>query len=160
MAKIAGSVWVDGSTLHYVDKNNAEWFFTGTVVASPAGAPVVGSIWVSGSFVNYIDSLNRVRQLPVVLVTSRVGVGAVSGSIWVDTAANTNFSLHFIDASQNEQAAHGDGGHTDVTHGDVLASHTDAHSDTTVTHTDVAHQDVAASHTDVAAHSDGVHSDV
>jgi hypothetical protein len=158
MAKKAGSLWVDGTTLHYVDKVGVEWFFTGTAGSTPAGAKI-GSLWIddSTSTMHYIDGSGVDRAVKVSAVADRSGVGALKGSFWVETTANTNYSLHGVDNVHVEQAAHDDT-HGDVAHSDVAASHNDvaaSHSD--VAHADGGHNDVA--HSDVASHADCAHHD-
>jgi hypothetical protein len=152
MAKVAGSLWVDGTQLHYVDKSGNEWYFVGTAGSTPAGA-IVGSIWVdsASSTIHYIDSVGVDRAVAVEAGANRAGAGALPGSIWVDTVAAVNKSLHAINNIQIEQTAH-----TDI-HNDIAASHTDTHGDAAPTHGDVApghldHTDSPSSHGDVAHH--------
>ena len=142
MVKVAGSMWVDGSTLHYIDPLGSEWYFTGTAGTTPGGA-IVGSIWVdSGNgTIHYIDASGVDRAVAVESGSSRSGVGAVRGSLWVDTVDSANNAVHTIDNLQVERIAH-----TDITVS-IPASHTDTHGDAAAVHSDVA-----------ASHSDG-HSD-
>lgn len=105
MAKTPGSIWVDGAQLHFVDKNGAQWYFTGTDTGASVGSAVQGSFWVSGDFLYYISGAPATcRRLPATVVAYRAG--ATAGSPWVDTGASAISSLHYIDASGYEQSAY------------------------------------------------------
>ncbi len=107
MAKIAGSIWVDGITFHYVDKNGAEWTFTGVDTGASVGS-VVGSFWISDvdATIRYIDNVNHQRKIISIPGVNRTDVGAIIGSLWVESTANTDYSLTFIDASHIQRSTH------------------------------------------------------
>jgi hypothetical protein len=163
MAKTAGSIWVEGDNLCYIDQTGVEWQIVGSLVSN--GPYVPGSLWVElESGLHYVGASGKEFLTP--LYQGHVDAAAVSGSIWVqDTsfyfAANTAaYRVHADTAHQDGGGAathvdvpgsnvgHGDS-HTDSTHGDTHndAPHGDFHGDG---HTDIAHSD---GHSD--AHDDG-----
>ena len=177
MAKIAGSVWIEGINLHWVDENGKEWYFPGTLVAS--GSPgFEGSVWIEGDDLHYIDANDDERKVygPLGSVQS-----ALEGSAWVQSVTHLiswitestlkNVSAHDDTAHEDDHgdetySDHGDvphsDSHTDTAHGDEHGdvphsdSHTDEHGDEYYDHTD--HTD-GPGHADVDPHADA-HSDV
>jgi hypothetical protein len=179
--KTAGSLWVEGADLHWVDASKNEWAFTGTSNGSPGGGALPGSIWAhsSGNGLHYIDASGVDR-----IVTGTAGhsdAGAVAGSLWVQGSY-----LYFVPASPNAYQCHLDthanaghvNSHSNVAHNDVHSNvahsdiaHGDAHQDSahgdvnfTPSHTNTAHSDVAHtdSHTDVPhtnSHANAGHAD-
>src|SRR5581483_8013189 len=109
MAKSPGALWVDGATLHFIDKTGNEWYFTGSVISTPAGANL-GAVYVdaSSTSIQYIDTSGVLRRVANVLVANRPS--ATAGALFVETSANTNYSLHIVDGGLNERACHSDTG--------------------------------------------------
>jgi hypothetical protein len=181
MAKVPGSLWVEGANLHYVDSAGVEW---GTVPAGSQGAApnnaVKGSLWIEGEDANtallcYVsdEGTPLIRYVPTAWVTHRDTLR--QGSLWVSSTAANSYQLHVSLWPNIEHVVHGDveaiSEHADVeaeahadiaaTHADVTAVHTDTHSDVAATHTDTStHSDVAATHSDTAySHTDVPHGD-
>lgn len=154
MAKRAGSLWVEGAELHYVDSVGNEWYIAGDYWGSTAGKP--GSLWIGPDAYMYYSGSNGLKyRVPLQNVHS--DAAAQKASIWVEG----NYLYYAIGGAKywtHGDYSHADGssGHTDVPHADghTDSSHGDSHGDG---HTDSGHGD---SHTD-AAHGDGVtnHSD-
>mgnify|MGYP003704929561 CR=1 FL=1 len=127
MAKTAGSLWVSGSTIRYVDSTGVEWYATGSNNGLATGA-TIGSIWVQGTSLRYVDASGYARTLNAASIAARTG--SVAGSLWVSntsgtSAATGNVQLRYIGTNNNEYAVHDDA--TSSSHSD---SHSDGHNDT------------------------------
>jgi hypothetical protein len=163
MAKTAGSLWVSGNTIRYVDSTGVEWYATGSNNGLATGA-TIGSIWVQGTSLRYVDASGYARTLNAASIAARTG--SVAGSLWVSntsgtSAATGNVQLRYIGTNNNEYAVHDDVPHSDTTtaHGD---NHGDYHVDGPGPPPDYSHEDEPYSdtHTDVAAsHTDVTHND-
>lgn len=147
--KRAGSMWVEGTYLHYVDSTNSEWRIQGTYLSSPS-TPKNGSVWVDSAtgYVHYIDASGDERYCYRSSSGLHGDAGATPGSMWAESADDY---LHFIAWSGTTEYKI----HNDVAHGDGT-SHTDSHNNTahTDSHGDIAHVDI---HTDW--YSDGGYGD-
>src|SRR4249919_1678724 len=105
MAKIAGSLWIEGATLHFVADDLSEWSYAGDVIASGvAGLP--GSLWVDGDYLYYIDASSVERRIPNVLIKTTTGL---AGSIWIDAQR----LLSYLAPDRSHHQAHGDVPHSD-----------------------------------------------
>lgn len=105
MAKVGGSVWIDGATFHFVSYDGASYTITGTYVGSGAGT-VNGSIWIDGDTIHFIGGDNNHYTLPSSAYAAR---SAVAGSIWVDNGNYVaNKALRYISASAVERYMHYD----------------------------------------------------
>lgn len=188
MSKQPGSLWVSGSTLRFVDSSGYEYYYTGSLVNTPAKA-VPGSIWIEGYDFHYIDSTGNNRVISN--YTNTAVSGAVKGSIWIQGATlrwiNESGYIGYGHSDANNNIAHGDAPHADVpAHTDTpYQDHHDGcgpgftdyngtylgcpysdhrmpgytnHSD--VTYTDCYYNDYTRNYTCVTAHSDVAHSDV
>ena len=104
MAKIPGSIWVEGTGLHYIDNTGDEWYYTGTYIASSTGA-IPGTIWVqsSSNSLRYVDGVGDVREIAD---AASVISGGVAGSLWIEGG-----KIHFAASNIQEKE-----GHTDVAH--------------------------------------------
>lgn len=91
-----GSVWVEGTDLHWIS-DGVNWRSTGGSSGAVAGK--VGSIWVEGNDLHYIDSSGNERTL--VGVDGGVVAGKM-GSLWIDGTVNNN--LYWIDASNHKRS--------------------------------------------------------
>lgn len=78
---VPGSVWVEGSELHYIASNGQEWAGTGVAGGAPGGA-IPGSLWVEGENLAYIDQNGIGRTLQLEDLGPHSGQGV--GSVWVD----------------------------------------------------------------------------
>lgn len=148
MAKRPGSIWVEGSDLHYVDSAGNERSFTGDNIGAPAGA-LSGSLWLdtSDNRVHYIAGGGAERVLPAVTAGLHTDAAAIQGSVWVEG----DFLHAILTATGVEGRKHADVAHSDTAHSDT------AHNDTAHTdHSDTAHDD--SLHGDTA-HSDTSHGD-
>lgn len=176
MAKVAGSIWVEGNDLHYVDYFNREWYSPGFFVKAVSGA-VPGSLWQDSGTTAGIywvnEAGNGIYRTPVNF-SKLIGVGPPITSLWVEQSNNflswlwyhsggnyQIFNNHWDVAQVNTHGdAHTDGAHTDVPHSDV--PHTDVpssqnHNDY---HNDVPHADFwDSSHGDTARVNFGDHVD-
>jgi hypothetical protein len=170
MAKVAGSIWVEGNRFHLIDQFNREWYLNGIFIKNVTARP--GSFWMEATtgnmhFVN--EAGTAVYRLPSVF-RKYLPLTAKTGSIWLggdtiglnnvfswvrpwDGSQNAEFlSYIYVAAVSTHTDTHGDAAHSDVIHSD--GAHTDvaAHTDHNDSHNDVPHQD----HTD-SSHGD--HSD-
>lgn len=172
-SKTPGSIWVEGTTLRWVDQSGVEWSHAGVSVGASVGA--VGSVWVENVEVHYVTESNTERYVPG--QTLHNDAAAVAGSLWMEDQLRWVRQAGAVEydathADSHNDTAHGDTGHTDThtdnahtdSHSDV--AHTDTHNDVagSNTHTDFAHQDHFDStiHIDVAhgdTHSDVAHTD-
>lgn len=158
---VPGSVWVEGTDLHYIDADGDERYcrMAGTSGHSDSVA-VAGSAWVE-TFVHWIKEGGTVEQV------GHADVTHADGTIHIDDHFDTAHSDVHGDHSHGDD--HGDGGggggvpHGDDAHGDE--SHSDAGSVPKQTHTDVPHNDTPHgdtphddSHTDT--HTDQAHVDI
>lgn len=83
-----GSLWIEGSDLHWIDANDVEQSVTGTDTGNNPSASN-GSIWVEGTVLHYIDANGNERTLSGTQVaTSTTGE---SGALWVEST-----DLHYI----------------------------------------------------------------
>lgn len=160
MAKIAGSIWIHGNTLHFIDQNGGEWQWNGVYVRDQAAKP--GCLWIEGPYIRYINEYgNQIYQVEG--PNFGAVAGAKDGSLWIDSAITR---LMWISNGSERRYAHHDVAHVD---GGGAATHTNSHTDTphanvpegthsniphTNTHGDLPHAD---SHTD--AHSNTPHDD-
>lgn len=164
MAKLAGSVWVVSTQLHFVDGGGVERYFVG--INSGATVPstaVVGSVWVDATRIYYLDETRVARYIPASYIAPQ-GVTAAWGSIWVNNLGDQRYSLRFItnDANHTEYAAHTDdaSGHGDIpaSHIDYTGTlpHTDTHEDSAHgdTYGDVAHADTHSDLPEIIEHED------
>jgi len=164
--KRAGSLWIEGDYLHYIDATNSEWRYLGTYVSTPGGA-VVGSLWCdtagTTTAIRYIDADGDERY--VLSSSSAHSDGAaVGGSLWAETVDDY---LHYITSAGTQEyiahadthsdgSAHSDRSHTntytdshgDVTHVDWDNPHSDSHTDHTDSFHENSHSDYPASHGD------------
>lgn len=135
MVGLSGSIWVDGTELHYISETGTERRETG--VDNGAVAGLAGSIWIEGTQITYIDSSQHKRMLPYVTLST---VAGLDGSIWL-----TGELIHYV-ASGTERFWHTDT-HTDSTvpHQDTAhadwTNYSNSHSDYQISHTDTAHSD-------------------
>ena len=147
---LAGSIWVNGTELLFVDNSGNIWHGTGVLLGNvPTALP--GSIYVDGASIFYIDASKNARYLQYFDISAQPA-GSLKGSIWVETGTSPN-RLNFIDNQVSTRRA---AWHSDVAHSDV------AHSDS---HSDVAHVDYSdkSGHTNVVhvdSHGNVAHSDV
>lgn len=171
MAKLAGSLWVSTTKLHYIDKDGNEWYFTGESLGACAGLP--GSPWLDGAYVHYVDSTGVHRRVPGSTIS--VQPSAVLGSMWVENTGATNYALRAVSGIESAKTVYAF--HSDVTHSDVSAvswhtdtahsdvSHSNSYGDATESgsHVNIAHTD-SSSHGDSAhvntAHADTAHTDI
>ncbi len=151
MAKVPGSVWIEGTEIHIVTAGLSEYKWEGTYVTAPAGA-IPGSLWVEGDNLHYIDALGSERFVNGPNSGARVGL---AGSIWQESL----FIAWLTETYANKIVGHNDVTHVD--HEDTYATHTDvAHGDShTDTHGDVAHSDRAHSDSHTDTHGDTAHTD-
>jgi hypothetical protein len=168
MAKVAGSIWVEGNDLHYVDQFGREWYCPGYGVKAVTGAKP-GSIWIepSNHYLYYVNEWGTGIYYPYPWGDAFSPINVRTGSLWVDTRDNQlhwitdhdgsvkhNVRAHYDIAAQNAHTdTHADGIHTDF-HSDVPggSSHSDVNHDDW--HNDWPHSD----HTD-QSHTDVPHTD-
>lgn len=55
----AGSIWVEGNSLHWIDQDGYERLYEGTVSGTSSGP--AGSAWVEGGYIHYIDQSGQER---------------------------------------------------------------------------------------------------
>jgi hypothetical protein len=177
MAKVAGSIWVEGNNLHYIDQFNREWYMVG--IFSKAATAKPGSIWIGADqFLYYINEAGNGVYYPSPYGDQLIPSSARMGSLWIDADnqihwAGVDHSLGYrydvrahIDTAPvsthgdtHTDGAHGDS-HTDTPHYDVpsTAGHADYHQDYPHgDHWDNAHGDfwdLAQAHGDLTDHAD------
>src|SRR4029077_1482835 len=123
MAKVAGSIWVEGDFLHFVAEDLSEWQYAGESIT--VGSPALpGSLWVEGDYLWYVDASSVERRITNVFVKTTTGI---EGSVWVDLQKNISWlgsdKAHRRGHSDTPHTDHTDNTHSDATHGDI------AHSD-------------------------------
>jgi hypothetical protein len=149
MAKVAGSIWVEGSDIHYIDQFGREWYCPAYGIKGSSAQP--GSIWVDPNdhYLYYTDVNGTVCYTQTPWGDALAPANAVVGSIWV----GSDNQLHWI-APYDANYKHNVRAHNDTAaHSDHTDTHTDAHQD--AIHSDIAHNDRA--HTDT--HGDTPHND-
>jgi len=85
-AATPGSLWVEGSELHFINASGVEYAETGASVGTPSPTATAGSIWLEGDFIHYIDASNVERT------ASKTSMGAspgTEGSMWIESSAPT-----------------------------------------------------------------------
>jgi len=154
MAKVAGSLWVEGNDLHYIDQFNREWYMVGIFIKNQAAKP--GSLWLdtTSQIIYYVNEAGNQIYRPYGWGDQTIPINAVIGSIWIDTDNQIHWAGIPIDANvRYDVRAHEDTALVS-THGDT---HSDgAHADA---HTDTAHSDVPASSGHADYHQDYPHGD-
>lgn len=143
MAKVKGSIWIEGTYLHFVNASGVEYRYPGTYVGNPGGIP--GSIWLEGSYVHFIISTGQEYYLAS--RSSQSAPGAVRGAIYIEgNRINVGYT-GTLELTHHSDTGYSDG-HSDVAHSNshtnthTNVAHTNSHSDT---HTNVAHSN---SHSD------------
>ncbi|TSA40200.1 hypothetical protein D4R30_00050 [archaeon] len=112
MAKVAGSLWVEGATLHYVDANGREWEIVGHFWAVVGGyGALAGSIWIEGDTLHYVDSVGNLEYWCEHIVQVGGPSGGIPGSIWVEGTL-----LHWLRPGPLEVWFHNDQAHSDTGH--------------------------------------------
>ena len=73
MAKVAGSLWVESSDLHFVAEDGSEWRYVGesTIFGSSA---LIGSLWIEGDYLYYVDVAQTERRVPNVFIKTTTGL--------------------------------------------------------------------------------------
>jgi hypothetical protein len=149
MAKLPGSVWIDGASIRFIDANGIEYYYIGTSVGVVSA--VNGSVWQENDLLCYVDAGSEKRYLTGI---NEGAVSALAGCIWIEASriktvsgGGNKFSYH--------SDSHTDGGHND--HSDAGSPHQDAttgggHNDVTVPHEDT--HDDRAGHQHCDAHGD------
>lgn len=147
MAKVPGSIWVEGDDLHWVDQFGREWYTTAIGVKAVAGRP--GSIWIdpNNQYLMYMNERGDVACTPNIPWGDALApINARFGSIWI----GQDNQVHYIGIQYDANYRYNVRIHNDQA---VVNNHTDAHQDSP--HVDSAHVDGA--HTDVpstATHTD------
>lgn len=95
MAARAGSVWVEGTELHWIDENGIERVYEGEHIGTPSGARP-SSVWVEGTRLHYVDANGAERRS---YATPSLGSppGRI-GSAWIEGDA-----LRWIDQTGAER---------------------------------------------------------
>lgn len=81
-----GSLWIDGSNIHWIDANGVDQARTGSSQGTPPGA-LAGSVWDHGIVSNtfrYIDASGVLRFLDHTINFGAVPPGGLIGSRWVE----------------------------------------------------------------------------
>ena len=143
MAKVAGSIWVEGNNLHFVDQYNREWQCPGRLAKAVSGAKA-GSIWVdpTNAWLYFVNEAGTEIYWPYPYGDALVPINSQAGSLWV---AQDN-QLHWLAGPWTNDPVNyrlNVRSHYDQA---TVNTHTDTHSDTP--HTDSVHNDA---HTDVPA---------
>src|SRR5262245_25856378 len=91
MAKVPGSLWVEGTFLHFIDQYSREWRYPGNYNGSPSGARP-GSIWTYQGYLFFIgqDGLKYYVNAFGDQISPK---SSRPGSLWVETQDN---QLHYI----------------------------------------------------------------
>lgn len=90
---INGSIWVEGTDLHWLDSAGTERINTGADNGASAG--VQGSAWIEATDLHYIDANGDDRSLTG---SDQGAVAGVEGSIWIE-----GNNLHYIDDFGDER---------------------------------------------------------
>jgi hypothetical protein len=132
---LAGSIWIEGSDLHYISSTGVERIVPGAATAMHSDAAAsAASLWGETTYLHWIIQTGTSEMFGHIDSHTDSGHGDVAH---VDTHSDT----HTDTAHQDSHTDHSDTGHADA-HAD--AAHVDTHSDThTDTHTDAGHGDVA-----------------
>jgi len=96
---IAGSIWVEGTELHWINASGTEYKLTGDNAGAVAG--VAGSIWITGSNstdgqLHYVDASGNHRYTFSQPQFLSFVPNAIPGSIWIDSAGSASTQLRFI----------------------------------------------------------------
>ena len=180
--KTAGSVWVEGTDLHYVNNLKSEHSWAGISTGVSPGAGYAGFLQVNGQYLRYIDAAGTIRYLIGTYVDSPASARLAAAGIldylqWIASNVGARYTahrnVHDDHGAYNDTTPHTDtpgySDHTDST------SHTDTggvHTDSPGGHTDVygdgsghydhntPHTDTTSPHTDTNPHTDsGPHTD-
>ena len=94
LGAIAGSLWVEGSELHYLSAAGTEYAGTGTSIATRPTA-IAGSFWAEGEALRYIDATGIERELPKTSLGAKAGA-ALAGSLWIESTATAGQQLQWV----------------------------------------------------------------
>lgn len=155
MAKVAGSLWVEGNDLHYVDQFNREWKIVGSGVIATSGKKP-GSIWVETNThgIRYINEAGTAIYATPITWTAWAPGNTREGSIWI----GQDNLLHWLKDAGNGYKSNVVA-HTDVP---AVAGHDDTHGDsphTDTPHYDTPHSDIPYQATHIDEHADSPHYD-
>lgn len=155
MAKVAGSIWVEGNNLHFIDQFNREWQNPGSVIKAVSGAKA-GSIWIDPTdhLLYFVNEAGNGIYRPYGYGDAVAPLASKPGSLWIG-ADNQIHWITTLDATQNHNVR----AHYDQA---TVNTHTDTHSDTPhqdTIHNDVTHNDVPAQATHGDWHLDDPHHD-
>ena len=109
MVGLPGSIWVDGTDLHYISETGTERKATGSNSGSVAG--LAGSIWIEGTQLAYIDNTQTKRILPYTALST---VAGLNGSIWV----GGEWIHYIVGGIEQEWHTDADPPHSNSLHGD------------------------------------------
>lgn len=160
MAKVAGSIWVEGLDLHFIDQFNREWYYPGYGLKVATAQP--GSIWIqSGAhpeqYLLYINEGGTAVYYISPYGDALIPASVQMGSLWI----GQDNQIHWagITWSSDPNYRYNVRGHNDVAPHTDHTDHTDVSAHSDVAHSDRAHTDTPAvpQHTDV--HGDVPHSD-
>jgi len=88
----AGYIWVEGTSLAYVDANCSKRLKEGATTGNTGTA---GHIWNEGNYLHYIDSSGNERRIEG---TQEGATGKTAGHFWIEGS-----NLRYIDSSGNER---------------------------------------------------------
>lgn len=151
-----GSIWVEGSELHFIDGSGNEYAYSGEDTGNNPSGATSGSIWLGSgdNKIHYIDENGDERTTPR---SVGANVSGVAGSVWIE-----NGYVTFLDTNTDKVSSHDDVAHSDKNFSDFddtshsnksfdnFSDHTDDHSD----FDDVIHDDKQFD--DFSDFSDGV----
>lgn len=95
----AGSLWIEGQSIHWTDGSTEYWFDSVDLVDSGSpGDP--GALWIESSFLHWIDENDDERRRQGNLVNSNPE--GPKGSLWIE-----NGYIHYIDGNGEERVFSG-----------------------------------------------------
>lgn len=107
---VNGSIWVEGTELHYLTEIGTERKATGTDNGAVAGNQ--GSLWIEGTQLHYIDNAGHERILPYTAIGANES--GLQGSIWVESG----YIRYIVGGNENTW-------HTDTHNDQINAAHQD-----------------------------------
>ena len=166
MAKKAGSLWVEGTDLHFVDAAGNEYYYPGVSAGAAPAAAIKGSVWAetNGTFLAsklfWVDSSGNKRYYNSYVYAYIQSTAAIIGSMWVQTGPIPASTPVIRMMTSNAGSKYAIPLHLDVAYGNYTDYFADGHSDDPA-HTNTGYSDDPGHTNNHGDHTDntGAHSD-
>jgi hypothetical protein len=175
--KTAGSIWVEGTALNWVNDSQIEHSWAGLATGISPGAGYAGFVMIYAHTLRYVDASGALRYILGTYVDAPAD--ARNAAVWMESYLNWIhqttknrysgvYNVHddhgYQDSPYSDSPHVDNPGYSDSVHTDSGGVHTDSpvHADNTpyTPHYDtMVHSDSTSPHTDSTPHTDTAHGD-